>query len=54
MIVINEALPGNCVDCWIRQNLGCRVANAAGWPNNKRANNCPIVDTGKDDVHDDD
>lgn len=41
-ITIDKQYPNNCYDCWIRQNMGCRYANAEGWPNNKRADKCPV------------
>ena len=42
MIYIDVQMPTNCYDCWIRQNMGCRIANDSGWLNDRRADNCPI------------
>lgn len=42
MIYIDAQMPTNCYDCWIRQNMGCRIANDSGWLNDRRADNCPI------------
>ncbi len=42
MIQIDVQMPSNCYDCWIRKNLGCRIANDNGWLNNKRSDDCPL------------
>ena len=42
MIYIDVQMPANCYDCWIRQNMGCRIANDSGWLNDRRDNNCPL------------
>ena len=38
MIIINEKMPTNCYECWIRNIIVCKITNADGWRNNKRAN----------------
>ncbi len=43
MIVIDKPTPTDCTSCWILKNMGCRIANASGWLNDRRAENCPIV-----------
>lgn len=43
MIQINMPMPSNCYDCWIRQNMGCRIANDSGWFNDRRDDNCPLI-----------
>ena len=42
MIYIDAQMPTNCYDCWIRQNMGCSIADDSGWPIDRRADNCPI------------
>lgn len=42
MVWIDMPIPTNCYDCWIRQNMGCRIANESGWLNNRRDEKCPI------------
>ena len=42
MIQIDMPMPINCYDCWIRQNMGCRIANDSGWINDRRDDNCPL------------
>lgn len=42
MIQIDMQMPSNCYDCWLRKNLGCRIANNNGWLNIKRDDNCPL------------
>lgn len=43
MILIDKPTPTDCASCWIRKNMGCRIANASGWLNDRRDENCPIV-----------
>ena len=42
MIQIDIDMPTDCASCWIRQNMGCKIANASGWLNNKRDDKCPL------------
>lgn len=42
MICIDKQMPTNCYDCWIRQNMGCRIANDSGWLNDRRDDKCPL------------
>lgn len=42
MIYIDVQMPTNCYDCWIRQNMGCRIANDSGWLNDRRDDKCPL------------
>lgn len=42
MVMIDISMPTDCVSCWIRQNMGCKIANNSGWLNNKRDENCPL------------
>lgn len=42
MIYIDVQMPKNCYDCWIRQNMGCRIANDSGWLNDRRDDKCPL------------
>lgn len=49
MIQIDAEMPNNCYDCWIRQNMGCRIANASGWLNNRRDDDCPLQELKKDE-----
>lgn len=42
MIRIDIDMPNDCASCWIRQNIGCKIANESGWLNNKRDDKCPL------------
>ena len=42
MIQIDIDMPTDCASCWIRQNMGCKIANASGWLNNRRDDECPL------------
>ena len=42
MIQIDIDMPTDCVSCWIRQNMGCKIANESGWLNNRRDDKCPL------------
>ena len=42
MIQIDIDMPTDCASCWIRQNMGCKIANASGWLNNRRDDKCPL------------
>lgn len=42
MIQIDMQMPTNCYDCWIRQNMGCRIADGSGWLNDRRDDDCPL------------
>ena len=42
MIQIDIDMPTDCASCWIRQNMGCKIANKSGWLNNRRDDNCPL------------
>ena len=42
MVQIDIDMPTDCASCWIRQNMGCKIANASGWLNNKRDDKCPL------------
>ena len=42
MVQINIDMPSDCFSCWIRQNMGCKIANASGWLSNKRDSQCPL------------
>ncbi|MBO6093402.1 MAG: hypothetical protein J6P40_07260 [Oscillospiraceae bacterium] len=42
MVQIDIDMPTDCASCWIRRNMGCRIANESGWLNNKRDENCPL------------
>ena len=40
MIQIDIDMPTDCASCWIRQNMGCKIANESGWLNNRRDDRC--------------
>ena len=42
MVQIDIQMPSDCYSCWVRKNMGCKIANDSGWMNNKRDNNCPL------------
>ena len=42
MIQIDIDMPTDCASCWIRQNMGCKIANESGWLNNRRDDKCPL------------
>ena len=42
MVTIDIEMPTDCASCWIRLNIGCRIANESGWFNNKRDKRCPL------------
>ena len=42
MITLNIEMPTNCYSCWVRKNLGCKIANESGWRMDKRDENCPF------------
>ena len=44
MIQINMEMPKNCCGCWIRLAMGCQIANASGWLNNRRDKMCPLIE----------
>ena len=45
MVQIDIEMPTDCYSCWIRKNMGCRIANESGWLNNKRDENCPLKES---------
>ena len=42
MVTIDIEMPTDCASCWIRLNIGCRIANESGWLNNRRDEQCPL------------
>ena len=42
MVQIDIQMPSDCYSCWVRKNMGCKIANDSGWLNNKRDDNCPL------------
>ena len=42
MVQIDIQMPSDCYSCWVRKNIGCKIANDSGWLNNKRDDNCPL------------
>jgi hypothetical protein len=42
VVQINIEMPTDCASCWIRHNMGCRIANESGWLNNARDERCPL------------
>ena len=42
MVRIDIDMPHDCASCWIRLNMGCKIANASGWLNSRRDENCPL------------
>lgn len=42
MVMIDIDMPTDCSSCWVRQNMGCKIANESGWLNNKRDDRCPL------------
>lgn len=42
MIQIDIDMPTDCASCWIRQNMGCKIANESGWLNNRWDDKCPL------------
>lgn len=42
MIQIDIDMPTDCFSCWIRQNMGCKIANESGWLINRRDDKCPL------------
>ena len=42
MVKINIEMPTDCASCQLRKIMGCKIANASGWLNNKRDDNCPL------------
>lgn len=44
MVRIDIDMPHDCYTCWIRQNMGCKIANASGWLNSRRDEDCPLLD----------
>ena len=42
MIQIDMEMPKNCYECRIRLVMGCQIANASGWLNNRRDKMCPL------------
>lgn len=42
MVQIDIQMPSDCYSCWVRKNMGCKIANESGWLNNKRDDNCPL------------
>ena len=42
MVQIDIQMPSDCYSCWVRKNIGCKIANNSGWLNNKRDDNCPL------------
>lgn len=42
MVQIDIQMPSDCYSCWVRKNMGCKIANNSGWLNNKRDDNCPL------------
>ena len=47
MIQIDIDMPTDCASCWIRQNMGCKIANESGWLNNRRDDKCPLKEQEK-------
>lgn len=44
MVKIDIDMPHDCATCWVRKNLGCKIANASGWLNSRRDEGCPLID----------
>ena len=42
MIQIDIDMPTDCFSCWVRQNMGCKIANESGWLNNRRDEKCTL------------
>ena len=44
MIQIDMEMPKSCYGCWIRLAMGCQIANASGWLNDRRDKICPLIE----------
>lgn len=42
MVRLDIDMPHDCYSCWVRKNLGCKIANASGWLNSRRDEDCPL------------